>query len=111
MLFNSLSTKQSLSGYALLTITLLAITPSSSVVAADVSDINAEVEKCSKTHDYDPNQGGQLGANELGKNERVFLECVYSGISEVLIPKALMPDEYKKLINDHKQMTNAVEKG
>ena len=111
MLFNSLSTKQSLSGYALLTITLLAITPSSSVLAADVSDINAEVEKCSKTHDYDPNQGGQLGANELGKNERVFLECVYSGISEVLIPKALMPDDYKKLITDHKQMTNAVEKG
>ena len=110
MLFNSLFTRQSLSAYALLAVTLLTITSLSTVFAADISDINDEIEKCSKTHNYDPNQQDHLGANELGKNERVFLECVYTGINETLIPKAMLPDDYKKLLSSHRQMTNAVER-
>jgi len=47
----------------------------------------------------------------LGKNERVFLECVYTGIEKVIMPKALLPDEYKHLIGHHREMTDAVEKG
>jgi len=111
MFFNSLFNKQPLSGHAFMTITLLAISPLSTVLAADISDINGEVEKCSQIHDYDPNQQSQLGANELGKNERIFLECVYKGINETLMPKAMVPDDYKKLVSSHKQMTNAIEKG
>ena len=111
MPFNSLFAKQPLSGYAVLTITLLAMTPFSSVFAADISEISTEIEKCSKTHDYDPNQASQLGPNELGKNERAFLECVYTSISEVLIPRAMVPDNYKKLIANDRKMTDAIEKG
>jgi len=96
--------------YLLPVIALLAISHSSNLLA-DISDINGELDKCSKTHDYDLKQGSQLGANELGKTERAFLECVYTGIRETLIPKALIPDDYEYLISQHKQMTNAVEKG
>ena len=111
MFFNSLFTKQPPSGYALLTITLLASIPLSNVFAADISDINSEIDKCTQVHGYDPKEESQLGENELGKNERVFLECVYTGISETLVPKVMLPNDYKDLISSHKQMTNAVEKG
>jgi hypothetical protein len=111
MLFNSLFTRQSLSAYALLAVTLLTLTSLSTVFAADISDINSEIDKCTQAHGYDPKQESQLGENELGKNERVFLECVYTGISEALIPKVMVPNDYEKLISSHKQMTNAVEKG
>lgn len=100
----------SLKSYALFAATMM-MAGLSYNSSADISDINGEIDKCTKTYGYDPKQGDQLGEHELGKNERVFLECVYSGINEALIPKALIPDDYKKLIASHKQMTNAVEKG
>jgi len=111
MPLHSLLIKQTCPAYALLGLTLLAITPFSDVFAADVSDISTEIVSCANTHDYDPKQAGQLGEHELGKNEREFLECIYSSINEVLIPKAMVPDNYKKLIADDRQMTNAIEKG
>ena len=84
----------------------------STSVFADVSDINAEVDRCSAAHDYDPAaMDGKLGPNELGKNERPFLECVYSGIEKNVMPKAMMPPDYDYLIRQHKQFTDAVEKG
>lgn len=79
--------------------------------AVDVSDINAEIDRCSRAHEYNPAQSAKLGANELGANEREFLQCVYAGIEERIIPKAMLPDDYKALIESHKKMTNSIEKG
>ena len=81
-------------------------------VHAEVTKINDEVDRCSKAHNYDPAaMDGKLGANELGKNERKFLECVYNGIEKNVMPKALMPADYDYLIRQHRQLTDAVEKG
>jgi hypothetical protein len=89
----------------------VAIAAATSVSATDLSDLNREITKCQKTHDYDPSKQDQLGPNELGKNERAYLDCVYSGTREAVIPKAMVPDDYKQLITRYQQMTDAVEKG
>jgi len=79
--------------------------------AVDVSDINTEIDRCSKAHEYNPAQVAKFSPNELGANEREFLQCVYTGIEEKIIPKAMLPNDYKALIENHKKMTNSVEKG
>ena len=84
----------------------------SPVLFADVSYINNEVDRCSKAHDYDPAaMDGKLSQNELGQNERQFLDCVYSGIEQNIMPKAFIPADYDYLIRQHKQLTDAIEKG
>lgn len=110
MKLHSISSRNTLIHYARLAITL-AMLGIPSALFADISDINGEIEKCSKLHGYDPQQWNKIDANTLGKNERVFLACVYNAINEVLVPKALIPDDYNNLIASHKQLTNAVERG
>jgi len=105
----SLSTETKLP--LLLSIAALLSLSCSISLAVDVSDINTEIDRCSKAHEYNPAQSEELGANQLGTNEREFLKCVYAGIEERIIPKAMLPDDYRVLIESHKKMTNSIEKG
>jgi len=108
MQFNPVFSVQTVIRYTFMTIALMAINTPTNLLA-DISDINGEIDKCSKQHGYNPDDANKLGANQLGINERAFLNCVYSSVEEVLVPKSLMPDSYKNLIAEHKKMTDAVE--
>ena len=92
----------------MLTLTCIGFAPA---VFASVDDINNEIDACTQKHGYNPQQAGDIGANQLGNNERAFLDCVYSGIESNLIPKAFFPEDYEYLVKRHKEMTDAVEEG
>ena len=126
MLFKPHSLSAEIKFSALLSAVILSFSCSVSH-AVDVSDINTEIDRCSKAHEYNPAQVAKFSPNELGANEREitralaqryrgtnereFLKCVYAGIEEKIIPKAMLPNDYKALIENHKKMTNSVEKG
>jgi hypothetical protein len=80
-------------------------------VMADQGKIEQEAARCASEHSYD--RGGQtnLGPHELAATERPYLDCIYEGMNKRVIPKALLPDDYRQLIKSYQDMTNAVEKG
>ena len=82
-----------------------------SPVYADQAKIEEEAARCATEHSYD--RGGQtnLGPHELAATERAYLDCIYEGVNKRVIPKALLPDDYRQLIASYQDMTNAVEKG
>ncbi|TNF92617.1 MAG: hypothetical protein EP297_13160 [Gammaproteobacteria bacterium] len=78
---------------------------------AEKGKLEKEVERCAAEHSYDRGNTANLGQHQLAPTERVYLDCVYEGMNKRVIPKALLPDDYRKLISSYKQMTDAVEKG
>jgi len=110
-LMNMNTDRFSVSGLFRTVLATVAVVLATSASATDMSDLNAEVLKCQKKHDYDATQQTELGPNELAANERTYLDCIYKGIREAVIPKAMIPDDYKYLIKRYQEMTDAVEKG
>jgi|GEM_PF-3338755 len=92
----------------LITLVFLSITPSLAI-ATDIDILNEEINRCAKLHEFDPECTEDLDEYELGTNERIFLECVYTSIHEKLIPSSLVPTDFENLVTKHKQMTDAVE--
>ncbi len=67
--------------------------------------------KCTAEHGYDPRTSSELGKHELGKHERQWRACAYTGIETYMIPATVDPDMFRKLVRLDQEMTNQVERG
>jgi hypothetical protein len=67
--------------------------------------------QCSEKYGYDPKKSSDLGEYELGPMEREWRSCVYEGIRTVIIPRTSIPEVYENLIEQDRDMTDAIEKG
>ena len=64
---------------------------------------------CSRQTGYFPEQTDSLGPYELGPNEREWATCAYAGIEVHVLPISPVPDQYRRLIARHRELTDAVE--
>jgi len=70
------------------------------------------LSKCSAELGYDPSiSNKQLGEHELGKNERQWRACAYTGIETYMIPATVAPNNFRKLVRLDQEMTNQVARG
>lgn len=70
----------------------------------------AQLNDCSKTYNYDPDNPPKLGEHELAPTERAWRSCVYDGVRKYLIPASVTPGLYENLITTDQILTDNIEK-
>ena len=85
----------------------------SAVVASDeIEAVLKEIgSRCTKTHDYDSANPGEVGEYSLGEGEKAWRECVYDGIRNDLVPISKLPEQYERIIAQDAEFTRAIEAG
>lgn len=66
---------------------------------------------CTDRFGYDPETVGDIGDFQLAENEREWLECAYTGVETHLVPYSAVPELYTELIDEHRALTDGVERG
>lgn len=69
------------------------------------------LDRCTAEHGYDPAKAKHLGENELGKNEKAWRRCAYAGIEGQMIPGALDPKKFQRLVHEDQVMTEQIAQG
>jgi len=81
--------------------------PGGAATTADA--FNQSLSSCSERTGYSPEDATNLAPNELGRNERAWAQCVYSGIEAHVAPKSAAPELYRRLVARHRELTDAIE--
>ncbi|MBI4522292.1 MAG: hypothetical protein HY695_00595 [Deltaproteobacteria bacterium] len=96
-------------------IALALLAGASRIATAEISNIRKQLDdhlnRCTETHGYNPETASNLGPHALGAGEREWRECVYQGIEKHVIPKALAPEAYRRVIAEDRDMTERVASG
>lgn len=69
------------------------------------------VQECTARHGYNPEATSDLGPHALGKGEREWRECVYRAVEAHVIPKAYVPDGYRRTLAADREMTERIAAG
>ncbi len=77
-------------------------------ISAARQDFREYIQGCKQRFNYDPLQTEGLGDYQLAEGEKEFLNCVYTGLNDLLIPNTTIPEDYEKLVKDHRDMTQKV---
>jgi hypothetical protein len=74
------------------------------------TDLTRYLERCTAETGYDPETAPKAEPGLL-PGEREFLQCAYRGVETLLIPSTSIPDDYRRLMAEHRAMTEAVAAG
>lgn len=69
------------------------------------SQLETRFDTCSATNDYDRKSAKSLKDYQLGRNEIAWRQCAYAAIETQMIPSTPIPDLYRQIIAEDKQMT------
>ncbi len=73
--------------------------------------LNQQLKTCTAKTGYDPKNPGMVNERELAPTEESYLLCAYARIRSEIIPKSSVPDDYRHLIEQYKQMTRDIAHG
>lgn len=72
------------------------------------NELRERFEQCTEKHGYNPETYTSNDEYALAPNELVWLECAYQGVLEIAMKESIYQPEYKKFIDEHRNMTQAV---
>jgi len=78
---------------------------------ATEAQLNQQLQTCTDKTGYDPKNPGMVNERELAPTEESYLLCAYARIRDEIIPKSSVPDDYRHLISQYKQMTRDIAHG
>lgn len=91
----------------------LLLLPASAGAQNDAAEKKAAIEshlaECTATHGYDPEAANPEKA--LAPGERAWNDCAYDGVRALLAKQSRIPGIYDLLIDQHRDMTDALERG
>ncbi len=90
---------------------LLSGCPAANVNVSEAdNDLDRHLAQCTAKYGHDQQKTAGLGEYELPPGEKTFLSCTYEGIYRLIIPNTPIPDKYMDLVDQHRKMTEAVNK-